>query len=448
MFCENCGSKLPENAAFCENCGSPVQSEPQPQPTDAALPPLNGNIIGAPTMMPEANEGTVCEKCGNSVSAGAVFCPACGNVFGKGDDGPYSPFGADTADSSAPDVTAAYGKTQTAMAPPPPASPDAVRMKEIIVHQPEVEKAKKSSGLTVVCSVLFGILILASALLATVSYAFSDIVSNHKISNEVSGIEVSELIIGNLITDNEDVYEFFEEQDLNVDGISEDSTVEEVVMAIAHETDLKEDDAAKLIDKIDLSGYISRIVQSYEDRISGEDSKSPLSVDEIKKYIKKCEPSIVKYTGYKISDEGWDRIDEMLDEHRKDIRSISPDTLFDSTGKILSFAASPVIAYIAIAVTALLILILALITRNFSAAFMTGGIMSMIAGAVTAVGVFVLTASLPNVLKGAHSSVRRMITEIVNTSVAYPFYICAAVAFGAGIVLIILSAIIRALRKS
>lgn len=51
-FCENCGNKLPEDAAFCENCGAPVpqdisnieketiQEAPQPAEADNAAPEL------------------------------------------------------------------------------------------------------------------------------------------------------------------------------------------------------------------------------------------------------------------------------------------------------------------------------------------------------------------------------------------------------------------------
>lgn len=41
MFCNHCGTQLPDNAVACANCGTPVTSvpQPQPQPTYAAPQP-------------------------------------------------------------------------------------------------------------------------------------------------------------------------------------------------------------------------------------------------------------------------------------------------------------------------------------------------------------------------------------------------------------------------
>ncbi len=36
MFCENCGSKLEDNAKFCENCGAPVAAGSEPEPEERA----------------------------------------------------------------------------------------------------------------------------------------------------------------------------------------------------------------------------------------------------------------------------------------------------------------------------------------------------------------------------------------------------------------------------
>ena len=42
MFCKNCGTKLPENAAFCTVCGAPVE-DAAPLPADPATMPPNSH---------------------------------------------------------------------------------------------------------------------------------------------------------------------------------------------------------------------------------------------------------------------------------------------------------------------------------------------------------------------------------------------------------------------
>jgi hypothetical protein len=59
MFCQNCGSKLPEDAAFCSNCGAKAQQD---------------------------NENT-CAVCGAAIPQDAGFCINCGTAVNSGETG-------------------------------------------------------------------------------------------------------------------------------------------------------------------------------------------------------------------------------------------------------------------------------------------------------------------------------------------------------------------------
>ena len=104
MFCNKCGTKLPENiphresnfcpkcgtkilreeSAFCNACGSPL---PISQPVNP--PPI------AKQPVPEQNErrqpainGEVCPVCGAIVEAGRYYCNSCG-AYMKGSPAPH-----------------------------------------------------------------------------------------------------------------------------------------------------------------------------------------------------------------------------------------------------------------------------------------------------------------------------------------------------------------------
>jgi hypothetical protein len=66
MFCSQCGTQVPDNAAFCPSCGAqqPVAAaSAAPAPQAPAPPPIP----------------TVCPSCGSTVQPGRRFCTQCGS---------------------------------------------------------------------------------------------------------------------------------------------------------------------------------------------------------------------------------------------------------------------------------------------------------------------------------------------------------------------------------
>lgn len=53
MFCESCGSLIPDGHSFCSNCGTPV-SRPQAQPAQAAPAPVAAAPVAAAAPAPAA----------------------------------------------------------------------------------------------------------------------------------------------------------------------------------------------------------------------------------------------------------------------------------------------------------------------------------------------------------------------------------------------------------
>ena len=67
MFCERCGSRLPEDARFCVSCGAAVKLH-----TAAATPAPQ--VVAVPAAPPAAR----CSWCGSPLAAGVLSCPGCG----------------------------------------------------------------------------------------------------------------------------------------------------------------------------------------------------------------------------------------------------------------------------------------------------------------------------------------------------------------------------------
>lgn len=63
MFCQKCGSELPENAKFCNKCGQALNQAEQPRPKPQNLKYRN--------LM-------TCRSCGALVAKNAKACPKCG----------------------------------------------------------------------------------------------------------------------------------------------------------------------------------------------------------------------------------------------------------------------------------------------------------------------------------------------------------------------------------
>ena len=61
MFCQKCGSELPENAKFCNKCGQALNQAVSPKPNNIKYK----NLI-------------TCKSCGALVAKTAKACPKCG----------------------------------------------------------------------------------------------------------------------------------------------------------------------------------------------------------------------------------------------------------------------------------------------------------------------------------------------------------------------------------
>src|SRR5438309_11151684 len=86
MYCLNCGSQLPDDAAFCSNCGArtsspghtlPVQSSVGPSGSSQILALSNAQSLKCPScgapIAPKYGEMIIsCEYCGRSITQGSA----------------------------------------------------------------------------------------------------------------------------------------------------------------------------------------------------------------------------------------------------------------------------------------------------------------------------------------------------------------------------------------
>jgi len=81
MFCEICGSRLPQDARFCVSCGAVVKSH-EAAPAAAAIHPTAPPVVAPPRVSaaPPATPPPAarCSWCGSPLGAGVLSCPGCG----------------------------------------------------------------------------------------------------------------------------------------------------------------------------------------------------------------------------------------------------------------------------------------------------------------------------------------------------------------------------------
>jgi uncharacterized protein (AIM24 family) len=85
MFCESCGSHLPDDANFCTKCGAKVKLHDAPTARVAQAPPAAPIPTPRPALPPVAAPpsapvvaATQCTWCGAPIAAGVLSCPGCG----------------------------------------------------------------------------------------------------------------------------------------------------------------------------------------------------------------------------------------------------------------------------------------------------------------------------------------------------------------------------------
>ena len=91
MFCQSCGSSLPQDASFCVSCGAQVKSHVAapaavpyaaqpvvPPAAPAAVPYAAPPVSAAPPPAAPASRAARCSWCGSPLDAAALSCPGCG----------------------------------------------------------------------------------------------------------------------------------------------------------------------------------------------------------------------------------------------------------------------------------------------------------------------------------------------------------------------------------
>lgn len=390
---------MPEGALFCAKCGTPASDKP-------VLPPQSDAFLSG--LKDRGTNGQ----------------PDTGDFYGN------------RSDSGQP----AAPTERPVSVPPPLIGADAAQVSA--AGNARSEKKRVNGAVVAVFSVIFGILIFLCVLAAVLTAGVSTIVSEHRISQEIASSEISELVVGNLILDNDDIYNMFDEQEFEVYRVDEDSTVADIVVICAVAADLDADGVDKLFKKMKLMGYAGDVVASYEDYLLTGDCDNHLTSREIKNYIKKCEPSILSVAKYEMTDEDWDNIDKLLSEYRSDLSSVAPDSILGPYKGISTFVLSPLFIGIAIGVPVILTVLLMLITRSIAVSLRTAGIASLAAGILTAGAVYGSLFLLPSFIRGLDRTLNSFISDIIRNTVIEPLAVSAGVAAGAGFVLIIASVII------
>ena len=199
-----------------------------------------------------------CKKCGAELSDDAEFCPVCRSSVGG-------------TEQEAVSCTAPPAPTPEPENIPPEEPEDYSAGAAEPVIAPVKKPRKMCLAVSVVLSVVFGMLTMFVCQTAAVLCTFSGALSSHAVSEQIAGIDVGSIEIGSLIPDN--IKEQF--------GIDPSEITGDIAGIVSRFSGgaMSSDQAAEIIRKADISKEIAKIVQSYEDFIMSGKSDVDISAE-------------------------------------------------------------------------------------------------------------------------------------------------------------------------
>ena len=424
MFCWNCKAQLNDDAKFCFSCGSPVQGEKdsiQVSPSNEPAPELELTRI-----MPEKPSENM----------------TIPNQFNTQDS--YAPMPQVIQPSPTPAVINNINPNGKELQQSAFSEPDIKKSSEQEIKKPE--KKHKSPFVKFVFSFLFGILILALSLVVSLGLCIRTTLSNNEISKEISSSDMSDIVIGDIITETE-LNDILTDNNVITGSVNRKDTISDL---ISDNTEFSSKKAKKLLNNSFLTKYIGDAIFEYEEYILNNVESDFFSGENIYEFIEENIDEISEMAGmqfYIYENE----LSSITDEMDKQISSIAPQEILDEKGSLTSLFLSPVIL-ISISVLALIFIILILITTSdISSALLTSGICAVING-----GVLVFASGLRNMIfeiAGLDFNIfTDYISDVLKNTLCARFEKNGLIILIAGVAFIVISILIKvissALRKN
>ena len=422
MFCANCGAKLEDGELFCSQCGTRAEE-----------------IQGASDLAEEHSSAVSADKIEQTAqgAAPAAVAPAPEQIVAPAETVAPAP-----EQIVAPDEPV-YAPAQEAAPTAPVQTAPADYPAEAVSIKPAVKKKRMGTGGAVALCILFGIFIFAFVTAASALFSARTILTQERISAEVSQTNPASVVIGDILLE-ENVFSSLKETGIDVAKIDEDTTVGDLVALMFPDENLHSDDIEELLDETAIMSELGSITAAYERYIlTGEDSE-PLSAKKLLALINKYKDKVYQFTGLNLGDYSQD-IETSINDEKSTIKKLNPDYLLNGAGRYTSMALS-LPAVITVGAAALLLaVLLGVITKRFCAPTLTLGICCTLCGVSMVVGNFISSAQLRSVIPYGKGVVK-VITDFTR-SVCAPVTLVGAIAACVGVVLIVTAAIVLAISR-
>ena len=272
-----------------------------------------------------------CKKCGAELSDDAEFCPVCRSSVGG-------------TEQEAVSCTAPPAPTPEPENIPPEEPEDYSAGAAEPVIAPVKKPRKMCLAVSVVLSVVFGMLTMFVCQTAAVLCTFSGALSSHAVSEQITGIDVGSIEIGSLIPDN--IKEQF--------GIDPSEITGDIAGIVSRFSGgaMSSGQAAEIIRKADISKDIAKIVQSYEDFIMSGKSDVDISA-ELQRIILGAKQVYKDVTGMEVPADFDQDVINALKENAEALQQAAPQAALGVMGDTLRIVFSPAVWIAAFVLSAL-----------------------------------------------------------------------------------------------
>jgi len=316
----------------------------------------------------------------------------------------------------------------------PPVQPQGYYTNNAAPEQPKKPKKKAGVG-RVLLTIILSLFLIIAFTVCIVEYVALKSITKDTITDALKQVDISEMVV---TSDDEDIS--------LVEMIEEKADVN-----IAKEFDIDDEQLEAILDMPAVKEFISENVSDMAESILNGEEPKGISKKTIVDYVKKNKKSIYKdlqkMEGFEditmedienFEEEHGDKLDEVFDSIGTD--SIDMDFITDEAGFDVARVTKmiPIIKWIAPGLAAFLILLM--LIGNIGYESLTGkgvGISAMIAGIITAGGAiaFKYILQIPDV-----NVIKVLVLPLMDM-----FMIVGGIVFGAGLLLLIITCIIKAI---
>lgn len=397
MFCEQCGTKLPDYAKFCSNCGNSVGNT------------KDVNVVGSAATdelqtMPVQQES---EAVGQAVPA----------------DEKIEEFVQETAEIKAVDepilvehITAieeddAQSAVSEAIAAVAEAMPEAQELPELT---DEVPVKKEGRALKRFLSVIVCIFLFATSFMT-----------------------VTVMTVRSVLNENT-VYEIVE--DVDVEDVIESGALGSMI-----DDDIKPQDVKEIYEDGTFKNYVKNLMNGYAGYILAGEEPEGIRYKDVKNLVKKNKELIYEVTGKKVSEKDYKKIEEYFDKDaKKDLAFLMSDVEENKPVNIFRMSVS-VFSMAALIVVSLLLVVLLFVMRKYKTkGLLWNGITLSLSSVAFMVSAFVA----PMLINGGNNAVMNIIKDIFEHDIAVNFYINGAIMLFTNILLIAVYVVIRMIKNA